>query len=96
MRRRFQKGNVRKIHGSWIGRYYENGERRNVNLGRVSEMTKSEAREKLLERIRDVSANDPVTFEDFVKRVYFTICRRKWKWSKAMTTEDRIPLLLVS
>src|SRR2546426_5263497 len=57
MRKRFQRGSVRKIHGSWNGRYYdENGKRVPVTLGRVSEMTKSEAREKLAEILRPITA----------------------------------------
>ncbi len=43
MRKRFQKGSLRKVHGAWIGRWYEDGQPRSKKLGNVSEMTKSEA-----------------------------------------------------
>ncbi len=102
MPKRFQKGNVRKIHGSWIGRYYdEDGVRQSVTLGRVSEMSKSEAREKLAEILRPINAgtratNSKYTFRDFVRNVFFPRKRRKWKLSTRMTTEDRIETHLVA
>ena len=99
MRKRFQKGNVRKIHGAWIGRWWEDGQRRHEKLGRVSEMTKSEAREKLAEKLRPVNAkgqsNRIWTFGDFVEDVFFPFYRRKWKRSTKMTTQDRINFYLV-
>jgi len=100
MRKRFQKGNVRKIHGAWIGRWWEDGQRRHEKLGRASEMTKSEAREKLTEKLRPINAKAEVnrvwTFGDFVEDVFFPFYRRKWKRSTRMTTEDRINHHLVS
>ena|SRR5437867_6458179 len=99
MRKRFQKGNVRKIHGSWIGRWWEDGQRRYETLGRVSEMTKSDAREKLANMLHPINAraqlNRVWTFGDFVEDVFFPFYRRKWKRSTRMTTEDRINYYLV-
>ena len=83
MRKRFQKGNVMKLHGSWIGRWWEDGQRRAQKLGRTSEMTKSEAKEKLAEILRPINAraesNPNRTFGDFVEGVFFPFYERKWK-----------------
>jgi integrase len=99
MRKRFQKGNVRKVHGSWIGRWWEDGQRKYEKLGRVSEMTKSQAKEKLMEKLRAINArpdlNLNTSFGDFVQDVFFPLYRRKWKRSTKMTTEDRIEFHLV-
>src|SRR5213594_1530632 len=99
MRKRFQKGNVMKLHGSWIGRWWEDGERRAQKLGRVSEMTKSQAKEKLAEMLGPINAraetNPNRVFGDFVEGVFFPFYRRKWKRSTRMTTEDRINFYLV-
>jgi integrase len=99
MRKRFQTGNVSKVHGSWLGRWREGGKRQVTKLGRVSEMTKTQAKEKLAEILRPVNASvdiDPnITFGDFVKDIYFPFYRRKWKRSTKMTTEDRIEYYLV-
>src|SRR5262245_5965153 len=100
MRKRFQKGDLRPIHGSWIGRYYDNGGRVVLTLGLVREMTKSEARAKLAEILRPINAGtqrmSPLqTFGDFVEHVFFPFYRRKWKRSTAITTEDRIQFYVV-
>jgi len=99
MGKRYQIGNVFKVHGSWLGRWRENGKRRVQKLGRVSEMTKSQAKEKLAEILRPINASADVnpnwTFGDFVEDVYFPFYRRKWKRSTKMTTQDRIEFHLV-
>ena len=101
MRKRFQKGNVRKVNGSWNGRYWKNGKRVSVTLGRISEMrSKSQGMEKLSEILRPLNAsthflNPNRTFKDFVEQVYLPARRIKWKRSTAMTTEDRIRFHLI-
>src|SRR4051812_20999944 len=96
MRKRFQHGNVRKVHGSWVGRYYdEHGKRRYVTLGRASKMSKSEAKEKLSEILKPIN-NSTVTLSsvktlgDFAKLVFFPRKEKKWKGSSKDTTEDRM------
>ena len=49
MRKRFQKGSVKKVKGKWIGQWWEDGHRRNQVLGRTSEMTKATAQSKIAE-----------------------------------------------
>ena len=99
MGKRFQIGTVSKVHGSWIGRWRENGERRVQRLGRVGKMNKTEAKEKLAEILRPINAsaegNPNRTFGDFVENVYFPFYRRKWKRSTKMTTQDRIQFHLI-
>ena len=56
MGKRYQIGSVSKVHGSWLGRWREGGERRVQKLGGVSRMTKSEAKEKLPEILRPINA----------------------------------------
>ena len=99
MGKRFQVGTVSKVHGAWLGRWREGGERRVQRLGRVGQMNKSEAKEKLAEILRPINAsaegNPNRTFGDFVKNVYFPFYRRKWKRSTKMTTQDRIEFHLI-
>lgn len=99
MGKRFQIGNVSKVHGSWLGRWREGGERRVEKLGRVGQMSKSQAKEKLAEILRPINAsvemNPNRTFGDFVENVYFPFYRRKWKRSTKMTTQDRIKFHLI-
>jgi len=99
MRKRFQKGNVTKLHGSWIGRWWEDGKRQARKLGRISEMTRSQANQKLAEILRPINSrsesNPNRLFGDFIEGVFFPFYRRKWKRSTKMTTEDRIKFHLV-
>src|SRR5438445_592481 len=99
MVKRFQTSTVSKVHASWIGRWRQNGERRVQQLGRVRRMNQSEAKEKLAEILRPINAsaegNPNRTFDDFVENVYFPFCRRKWKRSTKMTTQDRIQFHLI-
>ena len=49
MRKRYQKGGIKKVGPSWVAQWWEDGHRRNKTVGRVSEMTKSEAQSELSE-----------------------------------------------
>ena len=96
MRRRYQKGSVRKVGPSWVGQWWENGHRHNRTLGRASgkgKVTKSDAKAKLAEIL--VSINTPQfsrepEFGQFIGRVYLPFYKRKWKDSTAETNEYRI------
>jgi hypothetical protein len=57
MGKRFPVGTVSKVHGWWLGRWRKKGERRVQRLGRVGEMNKSEAKEKLAEILRPINAS---------------------------------------
>lgn len=100
MRRRFfQNGNLfkrgRKDRQSWVAQWWEDGHRRKRTLGRVSQMTKAEAKAALAAILaplnsRDVPPSRSWLLSDFLDGVYLPFNRRKWKRSTAMTNEDRL------
>jgi hypothetical protein len=99
MRRRYQKGSLqlRKQGGVWVwlGMWREGEHRRTKTLGQKSEMTEAEAKALLDGILAPLNAKqEPPTgnmqFGAYVREVYFPFCRRKWKRSTRMTTEDRI------
>jgi len=104
MRKRFQNGRVVKSSDGryWIGKWLEDGRDRSKVLGKVSQMTKTKAREELAKIVKPINeraagAISPnVIVKDFVEKVYFAFYRRKWKRSTAMTNEDRINHHIVS
>jgi integrase len=98
MRRRNQKGSLqlRKQGGVWVwlGMWREGEHRRTKTLGQKSQMTKTDAREKLNKILAPLNAKheptDRMQFGVFVHDVYYPFCRRKWKRSTRITTEDRM------
>src|SRR5438105_11440797 len=95
MRKRFQKGSVKKVNGKWIGQWWENGKRRNLVLGRVSEMTKAAAQSRVAEIVRPINnrqrqSNPEMRLEDFIRDVALEVHRRRWKRSTAMTVAHRL------
>ena len=95
MRKRYQKGSLRRVNGRWIAQWWEESHRRKRTLGLVSQMTKSRARLELDGILAPINSRQDVpstkcTFGDFVKHVYLPFYRRKWKDSTAFTTEHRI------
>jgi integrase len=99
-RKRFMKGSVRaRRHGStkvWVGQWWENGHRRSKVLGKCSEMTKGEAEVALNDIIGPLNRHAghkqvPVhTFGKYLDDAFLPACRRKWKESTRMTTEERM------
>jgi len=99
MRRRYQKGSlqVRKQGGVlvWLGMWREGEHRRTKTLGQKSEMTKAEAKAMLANILAPLNARQEpqtgkVQLGPFIREVYYPFCRRKWKRSTRMTTEQRI------
>jgi hypothetical protein len=95
MRRRFQKGSLQKIGGAWVARWWQNRERKARVLGRTSQMTKAQAQSQLAALVAPVNnrrtePSEQKNFGDFVRDVYLTFYRRKWKRSTTMTNEDRL------
>jgi integrase len=73
----------------------EGANRRTKTLGKKTEISKSEAKAMLEKILAPINARqEPETgnmpFGPFVRDVYFPFCRRKWKRSTRMTTEQRI------
>src|ERR1017187_4094339 len=99
MRRRYQKGSLqlRKQGGVWVwlGMWRDGECRRTKTLGQKSETSKTAARALLDKILAPLNARqEPETgnmpFGAFVRDVYYPFCRRKWKRSTRMTTEQRI------
>ena len=98
MRRRYQKGSLRKVRGKWIGQWWENGHRRKQVFGSVA---KSEAWIRLDEILAliNAAANSPspeCPFKGFVENTFLPWYERRWKRSTIMTNEDRIKFHLLS
>ena len=101
MRKRYQKGSLRKVNGQWIAQWWQDGHRRKRTLGLVSRMTKSEAQlqlDAILAPInsRRASPSGKCTFGEFVEGVHLPFYRRRWKASTASTTERRIKTHLIA
>ncbi len=101
MRKRFQKGSLFKRGKTWVAQYWEDGHRRKRMLGRIGEMTKTEAQAALAEILaplnnREAPPSKSWLLADFTKQIYLPFYKRKWKRSTAMTNEDRVERHLVS
>ena len=101
MRKRYQKGSLRRVGPSWVGQWWECGHRRSKTLGRTSEMTKSKAQAMLADILAPINKrSDPVSrqrkFGDFIRQVYLPFYKRKWKDSTVMTNEHRVQHHLIS
>lgn len=96
MRKRFQKGSLKVVDGSYVASWHQNGHRPSRTLGRVSQMSKAEALRQLAAIVAPINNQNPVfatgeqTFGKFVELIYFPFYERKWKGSTAMTNHDRI------
>ncbi len=95
MRKRYQKGSLKNVDGSWIAQWWEDGHRRKRTLGRVSKMTKTQAASDLAEILapingRQVTPSATYRFGEFVARIYLPFYRRKWKHSTVTTNEYRV------
>jgi hypothetical protein len=101
MRRRYQKGTVKKIKGQWIAQWREGEKKRKRVLGFASKMTKSEADTKLAEIVAPINARSQdatpdIAFGLFVNTVYLPFFHRKWKRSTIMSNDDRVKRYLVA
>ena len=95
MRKRHQRGSLRKVRGSWVAQWRENGHHRKRTLGRASQLTHAQARSALDGVLAPINSSqggpsNQWTFGDFVSQVYLPFYRRKWKGSTVATNEDRL------
>lgn len=95
MRKRYQQGSVTKSSDGryWVGKYREGGRHKTKLLGKVREISKSKAQEKLAEIVKPLSGptlSADVMLKSFIEDVYFPFYQRKWKLSTLMTNKDRI------
>ena len=93
MRKRYQKGSLRKVEGEWIAQYWEDGHRRKKTLGLVSKVPKAQAQKELDTILGPINSRaespSPTTkWGDFVRNVYLPFYHRKWKRSTRLTNED--------
>src|SRR5262245_25168748 len=61
MRKRFQKGSLKKKNGSWIGQWREYGRFKSQALGRIREVTKAQALIKLADILRPINCRETST-----------------------------------
>ncbi|BDC49785.1 hypothetical protein F183_A21010 [Bryobacterales bacterium F-183] len=95
MRKRYQKGSLKKVEGKWIAQWWENGRRKKRTLGSASSVAKADARKELdaiLAPInsRSDSPSPQKKWIEFVNAIYLPFYKRKWKRSTATTNEDRL------
>lgn len=95
MRKRYQEGRLRKVNGSWIAQWWEDGHRRKRTLGQVSKLSKTDARAQLVAILSPINArvrtpSAACSFSDFMEQVYLPFYRRKWKGSTAECNEYRL------
>jgi integrase len=100
MRQRHSVGGVRKQRGKWIGHWYADGKRKSQIIGRIKDMTKSEAREEVAkiaaaERVQ-LEDNCDSSFGDFVDKIYLPFYTRKWKQSTDGNNRNRIEVHLMA
>ncbi|WP_321470131.1 tyrosine-type recombinase/integrase [uncultured Paludibaculum sp.] len=96
--RRYQGGSLVKANGNWVGKwYYAPGKSTSKVLGRVSEMTVSDARRALAEIVRPLNqsavySRQYVNFQRFVEDVYLPTKQESGDWRRqtAKTAEYEI------
>jgi len=101
MRRRYQKGSLRKHRGFWVARWREGGKRKAQTLGQISHLTKTQAQYRLAAIVGPINntldqPSEEKRFGDFLRHIYLPFYRRKWKRSTAMTNKDRLAHHLTS
>lgn len=101
MRKRFQQGSVFRRGKVRVISWWEDGHRRKRTLGRISQMTKTEAQAMLAEILaplnsRSVLPSKSWLFADFAEQIYLPFYGRKWKRSTRLTNEDRMKNHLLS
>jgi integrase len=106
-RRRFQKGSLQaRRHGKkrvWVVQYWDaDGHHRYHTIGRMADLTKSQAGEEQVKFMRTINGGDgepqevrPILVSEFVNQVYLPFQRGKWKGSTKGTSENRIQFHIV-
>ena len=95
MRRRYQRGSLGQARGSWIAQWWDNGRRRKRPLGRVADMTKSEAQMELAAIGAPINGqqgyvSQRIGFQTFVDTIYIPFYTRKWKPSTLEANRQRV------
>ena len=100
MRRRYQKGSLKKVDGVWIAQWWDDGHRRKRTLGRVSQVPKAQAQGELDAILAPINSRADAPspskkWGEFVNQTYLPFYRRKWKRSTTLTNEDRLRVHLL-
>ena len=95
MRKRYQRGALRQVGGSWQGQWWEDGHRRTKTLGKVGVDSKSSARAQLDAILIPINGENfdissQSTLGHFISDTYLPFYLRKWKKSTASTNTDRV------
>ena len=100
MRRRYQKGSVKKQRGRWVGMWWVDGQRKSRVLGLVKDLSKSDARSAVNQIVAAETAkhqgNRAWRFGEFVEEVYIPYYSRKWKKSTRENNVNRVSGHLVA
>jgi hypothetical protein len=81
-RKRHQQGSLKIVRGRWVAQWWEDRHRRNKTLGKVRELTKSQAQDQLAAILSTAkrwsqTPSKEITFGDFVNETYLPFYRRK-------------------
>lgn len=100
MRKRYQKGSLKRVQGKWIAQWWEDGHRRKKTLGLVSVTPKAKAQGELDAILAPINSraeapSSTTKWGDFVKNVYLPFYVRKWKRSTTLSNEDRLRVHLL-
>jgi integrase len=95
MRKRYQKGSLKRVDGKWIAQWWEDGHRKKRTLGLVTKVPKAKAQGELDAILAPINSRAEAPsaskkWGDFVLNSYLPFYRRKWKRSSALTNEDRV------
>ena len=95
MRKRYQKGSLKKVDGVWIAQFWEDSHRRKRSLGRVSKVPKAQAQAELDAILAPINSRaqapaPSAKWGEFIVNTYLPFYRRKWKRSSAVTNEERL------
>lgn len=100
MRKRYQKGSLKKVEGKWIAQWWEDGHRRKRTLGLVSKVSKAQAQGELDAILAPINSRSEAPssakrWGEFVREIYLPFYERKWKRSTKLTNEDRLRVHLI-
>jgi integrase len=100
MRKRHQKGSLKKVGGKWIAQWWEEGHRRSRTIGLVSKVPKAQARCELDAVLAPINGNSEKpsptkNWGEFVNSVYLPFYKRKWKLSTITTNMERLRVHLL-
>ncbi len=98
MRKRYQQGSVTKSSDKryWVGKYREAGKHKTKLLGKIRQISKTEAREELVKILRPVEpVSNQMTVKGFVENVSLPFHRQHWRKLTDESRTDSITLHII-